>query len=177
VNPLHRRTVLKQGHITYVNHNEATQQATFKVKAPLATYLDTTPSALVIAAPQLVEPLEVYVPYWRNTSGFKQDTQACTSMYTATASAAVKTYYLLLSEGGATESQARLTLPQGLYMTWQWQGGLDDYANLYNTKAGSANIWESQYCMGILNEFLEKLFPKTWPKYTQVSSRLLEITP
>ena len=161
MNPLHRRTVLKQGYVEYIDHINAPEEqwAIFKIKAPIAIKLALTLGDISLsvsgeALPRHTTP-EVYIPFWmteapeERSEAFLQDAEkvdACKHLYASAAATAIRTYYSLVDDKGISPAQAQMILPQGVYVEWLWEGSPQAYADMYNKWSAQ---WEVQYCLRI----------------------------
>lgn len=87
-------------------------------------------------------------------------------IYTDRCRAAIDTYEWMIQEGIAPE-QARLVLPQGVYVNWVWTGSLYAFAEFYNKRADGHAQQEIQDLAAAVAEVIQPLFPVSWQALTQ----------
>lgn len=80
-------------------------------------------------------------------------------------SEALDLYECMIQDGVAPE-QARLVLPQGVYVNWVWTGSLFAYAEFYNKRSDSHAQKEIQDLAKAVATIIEPLFPVSWKALT-----------
>lgn len=88
--------------------------------------------------------------------------------YTRVCNEAIAIYNDMIEEGVAPE-QARLVLPQGVYVNWIWTGSLAAFARFYNQRTDEHAQKEIQDLAKQVGEIIEPLFPVAWKHLTEQS--------
>ncbi len=86
--------------------------------------------------------------------------------YVRVCSEAISVYNGMIEEGVAPE-QARLVLPQGVYVNWIWTGSLAAFARFYTQRIDPHAQKEIQDLAKQVGEIIEPLFPISWKALTQ----------
>lgn len=86
--------------------------------------------------------------------------------YTRACGEAIAIYSGMIAEGVAPE-QARLILPQGVYVNWIWTGSLAAFARFYNQRTDTHAQKEIQDLAKEVGEIIEGLFPVSWKALTK----------
>lgn len=74
---------------------------------------------------------------------------------------AVNAYDRLL-EGGVAPEQARMILPQNMYVNWIWTGSLLSFFDMYKLRSeGHAQV-EAQQFAQLVKDVVSKLYPVSW---------------
>ncbi len=79
---------------------------------------------------------------------------------------AIACYNQMIKEKVAPE-QARLILPQGVYVNWIWTGSLAAFARFYNQRIDSHAQKEIQDLAKDVGEIISGLFPISWKALTE----------
>jgi thymidylate synthase (FAD) len=79
---------------------------------------------------------------------------------------AIVCYNQMIKEKVAPE-QARLILPQGVYVNWIWTGSLAAFARFYNQRIDSHAQKEIQDLAKDVGEIISGLFPISWKALTE----------
>jgi thymidylate synthase (FAD) len=80
--------------------------------------------------------------------------------------AALKEYKRMLAEGVCPE-QARMVLPQSMYVEWYWTGNLYAFANVFIQRTDSHAQKETQEIAHQIGSIISPLFPVSWKALTQ----------
>jgi thymidylate synthase (FAD) len=80
--------------------------------------------------------------------------------------AALKEYKRMLAEGICPE-QARMVLPQSMYIEWHWTGNLYAFANVFIQRTDSHAQKETQEIAHQIGSIISPLFPVSWKALTQ----------
>jgi thymidylate synthase (FAD) len=73
----------------------------------------------------------------------------------------VKLYNHMLDSGVAPE-QARMILPQNMYVNWVWTGSLLAFYQLYKLRTGHGAQMEAQHFANQLEAVVAPLYPASW---------------
>jgi len=79
---------------------------------------------------------------------------------------AIACYNQMIKEKVAPE-QARLILPQGVYVNWIWTGSLAAFARFYVQRTDSHAQKEIQDLARVVGDIIEPLFPISWAALTK----------
>lgn len=124
-------------------------------------YVDSTP--------------EFYVPdVWRGRSADKKQGSTgvvaanmnIPEIYTEAMSEVVSKYKDMLEYGVAPE-QARMVLPQSMYVELIWAGNLFAWSSLFNTRSWGDSQAETANVAQQIKAIVEPLFPVSWKELTQ----------
>jgi len=75
--------------------------------------------------------------------------------------------YQKMKELGVAPEQARMVLPQSMYVEFIWAGNLFAWASLYNTRSWGDSQAETANVAHQIKEIVEPLFPVSWKELTQ----------
>jgi thymidylate synthase (FAD) len=75
--------------------------------------------------------------------------------------------YLKLIEEGVCPEQARMVLPQSMYVEWYWTGNLYAFANVFIQRTDSHAQKETQEIAHQIGSIISPLFPVSWKALTQ----------
>lgn len=78
----------------------------------------------------------------------------------------VITIYTEMIEDGVAPEQARLILPQGVYVNWIWTGSLAAFARFYNQRTDPHAQKEIQDLAEQVGKIIQPLFPVAWSHLT-----------
>lgn len=79
----------------------------------------------------------------------------------AAARQAVWAYNMLL-QGGVAPEQARMVLPQNMYINWVWTGTLLSWMHMYKLRTGHGAQKEAVEFVGKVRDVIEPLYPVSW---------------
>lgn len=85
--------------------------------------------------------------------------------YTTQCNNAINMYMAMLDDGICPE-QARLVLPQGVYVNWIWTGSLAAYARFYNQRTDPHAQQEIRDLAKQVGDIIKPLFPVSWGALT-----------
>ena len=102
----------------------------------------------------------------QGSEGVHYDSDFWLERYTSTCYAAIDCYTSMIEDGVAPE-QARLILPQGVYVNWIWTGSLSAFARFYNQRTDDHAQKEIQDLALEVGKIIEPLFPVTWKALTK----------
>lgn len=99
----------------------------------------------------------------QGSEGVHQDNHVWLNMYKNVCNQAISVYNDMIKAGVAPE-QARLVLPQGVYVNWIWTGSLAAFARFYNQRTDPHAQKEIQELAKQVGEIIQPLFPVSWQK-------------
>jgi thymidylate synthase (FAD) len=74
--------------------------------------------------------------------------------------------YIGLVHSGLCPEQARMFLPQSMFVEWIWTGSLHAWARIYNQRIDNHAQRETQQIAKLIGEAIEPLFPVSWKVLT-----------
>lgn len=101
----------------------------------------------------------------QGSEGVHPDNHIWLNMYKTVCNQSISVYNDMIKEGVAPE-QARLVLPQGVYVNWIWTGSLAAFARFYNQRTDSHAQKEIQELAAQVGEIIQPLFPVAWSHLT-----------
>lgn len=114
---------------------------------------------------------EFYTPeVWRGrpegsikqgSKGFVEDQESCEYEYYRAISSAVDAYNALLANGVAPE-QARIVLPQSMYITWVWTGSLLGFWQMVGQRTTPDAQQETAVFAAMISKHCSELYPEAW---------------
>jgi len=102
----------------------------------------------------------------QGSDGVHYDSDLWLDVYKATCDGIIDIYKSMIKDGVAPE-QARLILPQGVYVNWIWTGSLSAFARFYNQRVDSHAQKEIQDLALEVGKIIEPLFPVAWKALTK----------
>lgn len=102
----------------------------------------------------------------QGSEGVHPQSEYMIDAYTQVCNLAISLYNKMIEEGVAPE-QARLVLPQGVYVNWIWTGSLAAFARFYNQRTDPHAQKEIQDLAKQVGEIIQPLFPVAWSHLTE----------
>ena len=123
-----------------------------------------------------------YHPQWRLQATDKKQGSAgiaptstqfySTAIYTDLLQAAIQTYDNLLARNVAIE-QARMVLPQSIYVRWRWTASLQAIINWYELRSGGGAQFEHTEYTTAVWELINQTWPGVVTAYTNSKAELI----
>jgi thymidylate synthase (FAD) len=101
----------------------------------------------------------------QGSEGVHPDSDTLLMAYQQVCDLSIMLYNKMISEKVAPE-QARLVLPQGVYVNWIWTGSLAAFARFYKQRIDSHAQKEIQDLAKEVGSIIEPLFPVSWKALT-----------
>lgn len=101
----------------------------------------------------------------QGSGGVHPENHVWLSMYKTTCNQAIAVYSDMINAKVAPE-QARLVLPQGVYVNWIWTGSLAAFARFYRQRTDNHAQKEIQDLAKQVGEVIAPLFPVSWAALT-----------
>lgn len=102
----------------------------------------------------------------QGSEGVHPNNHVWLNMYKNICNQAISVYNDMIKAGVAPE-QARLVLPQGVYVNWIWTGSLAAFARFYNQRTDPHAQKEIQDLAKQVGELIQPLFPVAWSHLTE----------
>ena len=101
----------------------------------------------------------------QGSDGEHPDNHVWQTMYKVTCNQAISVYKDMIKSKVAPE-QARLILPQGVYVNWIWTGSLAAFARFYTQRVDNHAQKEVQDLAKQVGDIISPLFPVSWKALT-----------
>lgn len=101
----------------------------------------------------------------QGSEGIHPESTAWLDMYVAHCDQAISVYNSMIQAKVAPE-QARLVLPQGVYVNWIWTGSLAAFARFYKQRVDNHAQKEIRDLAEEVGNLIEPLFPISWKALT-----------
>jgi thymidylate synthase (FAD) len=105
----------------------------------------------------------------QGSDGVHEDNHVWLNMYKTVCGQAISVYNDMIKAGVAPE-QARLILPQGVYVNWIWTGSLAAFARFYKQRIDNHAQKEIQDLAKEVGSIIAPLFPVSWQALVGVSN-------
>lgn len=120
----------------------------------------------VTSAPEFFTPQEFRRAAENVKQGSSEETTKWgTAEHTHLCNTALDLYKDLLEEGVCPE-QARMVLPQSMYIEWYWTGNLYSFYNVWKLRTDSHTQRETQEVAKQIGDILVSLYPVSWKALT-----------
>jgi len=103
----------------------------------------------------------------QGSEGAHPDNDKWLELYKTSCEKSIMMYQSMVNDKVAPE-QARLILPQGVYVNWIWTGSLAAFARFYNQRIDSHAQKEIQDLAKEVGNIISPLFPVSWKALTGV---------